>query len=301
GDRGPGSAPPRIARAAVEDLVHRQGGAVARIDHGGDPQRVRVIRVDRAEPGVVLLVGEQLRPGVREVVHLPGARPRGEHGPQEAVVDRVALVAAGGGAEGVVGPGGHQRQYRAVGEAAQVGGPGVGDRRAAPGGAAGEHAGEVLGAGRGLFEAAAEPAHCGAVGAVEAAAGEVAVPDGRGEVPRVVLGDDQVNPVVGAETGAGGVTGVAVDVADLLAGQQAAAELPGPAVVVGDEVAGIVVDRAHEAVQHAVQRVDVLVGDAAAAAERPHLLGVVEQRGPVEGLLGAPDGGVGALADPPAG
>src|SRR5699024_9172620 len=74
GDRGPGPAPPRIARAAVEDLVHRQGGAVARIDHGGDPQRVRVLRVDRTEPGVVLLVGEQLRAGVREVVHLPGAR-----------------------------------------------------------------------------------------------------------------------------------------------------------------------------------------------------------------------------------
>src|SRR5699024_9034525 len=113
--------------------------------------------------------------------------------------------------------------------------------------------------------------------------------------------DDQVNPVVGAETGAGGVTGVAVDVADLLAGQQAAAELPGPAVVVGDEVAGIAVDRAHEAVQHAVQRADVLVGAAAAADERPHLLGVVEQRGPAYVLLGAPAGGVGALADPPAG
>src|SRR5699024_12732083 len=105
----------------------------------------------------------------------------------------------------------------AVGEAAQVGGPGVGDRRAAPGGAAGEHAGEVLGAGRGLFEAAAEPAHCGAVGAVEAAAGEVAVPDGRGEVPRGVRGDGPVKPVVGGETGGGRVTAGGVDRAGLVA------------------------------------------------------------------------------------
>src|SRR5699024_3364002 len=148
---------------------------------------------------------------------------------------------------------------------------------------------------------ATELAHRCPVGAVQAAAFEVAVPDGGGVVAGVVLGDDQVDAVVGAQVGAGGVAGVAVDVADLLAGQQAAAELPGLAVVVGDEVAGVVDDRAHEAVQHSVERVDVLIGDAAPAAERPSLLRGLEQGGPVEGSLLTPEGGVGALADPPAG
>src|SRR5699024_3573716 len=115
------------------------------------------------------------------------------------------------------------------------------------------------------------------------------------------LGDDHVDAVIGAEAGAGGVAGVAVDVADLLAGEEPAAELPAAAVVVGDEIAGDVVDRADEAVQHPVQGVEVLVGDAAASAVRLRLLRGGEQLRPVEGLLGAPAGGVGALADPPAG
>src|SRR5699024_2177272 len=154
---------------------------------------------------------------------------------------------------------------------------------------------------RGVVEPECGFAHRGAVGGVEPAAGEVAVLDGGGVVPGVMLGDDHVDPVIGAEAGPGGVAGVAVDVADLLAGEQATAELPGPAVVVGDEVAGVVVDRADEAVQHAVQGVDVLVGHAAAAAERLRLLRVREQLRPVEGLFGAPHGGLAALAEPPAG
>ena len=177
----------------------------------------------------------------------------------------------------------------------------MGHRGAAPGGAAGEHAGEVLGPRRGLCEAAAQLPHRSPVGPMQAAACEVAVPDGGGVVAGMVLGDDQVDPVIGAQVGAGGVTGVAVDVADLLPGQQAAAELPGLAVVVGDEIAGVIVYGAHEAVQHAVQTVHVLVGDAAPAAEGPHLLRGLEQSGPVQRSLLAPDSRVGGLADPPAG
>src|SRR5699024_9998567 len=84
GDRGPGPAAPGIAGAAVEDLVDAQRGAVARIDHGGDPQGVRIRRVDRAEAGVVLLVGEQLRAGVREVADLPFGLAWGGHRPPDA-------------------------------------------------------------------------------------------------------------------------------------------------------------------------------------------------------------------------
>ncbi len=105
-------------------------------------------------------------------------------------------------------------------------------------------------------------------------------------VAGVVVGGDDVEAVLPL-----GVAGVGVDVADLLALEELAGEGPGVAVVVGDQRAGVVVDRADEAVEPSIELVEVGVGDVAALGEL----------GPVEHLLLAPAGGVVRLADPPVG
>jgi hypothetical protein len=121
---------------------------------------------------------------------------------------------------------------------------------------------------------------------VESVGVEEPVVDAVVVVAWVVVGGDEIDA-----GGCGGVAGVPVHVAHLGAGEEFAGVPPGVAVVAGHEGALVVVDGAGEAVQAAVEFVEVRIGHAGPAG-----VGA-----PVEGLLGSPVVWVVGFADAPTG
>src|SRR5699024_1191901 len=178
-DRGPGPGGAAVGGAAVEDLVVGERVAVPRVERGGQVEGVQVVRVDRGQPGVVLLVRQQVRPGQGEVEGLPGAAV--EPGVDEPVVAEVGVLRLVPGAGGE-----HCGQLTGLVATAlaDVGGPGVGEPCPAELGPGGQdrgqlHLGGGLGAEHGLV-------HRSAVAAVQGAAGDVPVVDRVVVVARVV-------------------------------------------------------------------------------------------------------------------
>src|SRR4051812_44502364 len=73
GDRGPAPRRTGIRAPGMEDLMVFEGGAVAGVDGRGDVEGVQVVRVDRDQTGVVVLVRQQPVAGSGQLTHLPSA------------------------------------------------------------------------------------------------------------------------------------------------------------------------------------------------------------------------------------
>src|SRR5271157_1475275 len=200
-DRRPCPRLSAVARQALEYLVKLQCALPARIDVRGNIDLARIARIQSGQSGIILLGRPKARAGPGQWIHLP--LPAIQANVKEAMIAELAILRL------VVGPGGNQSQRPASGVQMHSDCPGMGHRVAVENTARGKDFGQLrLGPAVAIENVAVDDR---AVGAVELAALDVSVINAVVEIPRVMLGRQEIDTI----DAVGGVLDVAVDVAEL--------------------------------------------------------------------------------------